>query len=170
MTSTLPQDLASGATEILELYRAENMMIATAESCTGGLIAASLTEIAGSSDVVDRGFVTYSNEAKNEAIGVDMALIEAHGAVSAEVATAMATGALAHSRADAAVAVTGVAGPGGGSAEKPVGLVFIGGARLGQSPLVERHVFDGDRSGVRHATVLTAFDVLRKLLDLQRIG
>ena len=154
MTSTLSKSLTERATAILELYRVQNLMIATAESCTGGLIAASLTEIAGSSDVVDRGFVTYSNEAKNEAIGVDMSLIETHGAVSAEVATAMAAGALAHSRADAAVAVTGIAGPGGGTAEKPVGLVFIGGARLGQTPLVERHVFDGDRCQVRQDTVV----------------
>ena len=115
MTFTISEGLADRATEILDLYRAQNLMIAAAESCTGGLIAASLTEIAGSSDVVDRGFVTYSNEAKNEAIGVDMALIKAHGAVSAEVATAMAAGALTHSRADTAVAVTGIAGPGGGT-------------------------------------------------------
>jgi nicotinamide-nucleotide amidase len=170
VTSTLSKSLTERATAILDLYRVQNLMIATAESCTGGLIAASLTEIAGSSDVVDRGFVTYSNEAKNDAIGVDMSLIETHGAVSAEVATAMAAGALAHSRADAAVAVTGIAGPGGGTAEKPVGLVFIGGARLGQTPLVERHVFDGDRSQVRQDTVLRAFDVLEQLTKLQRTG
>ncbi len=145
-------------------------MIATAESCTGGLIAACLTDIAGSSSVVDRGFVTYSNEAKNESIGVDMALIEAHGAVSREVAGAMASGALVHSRADAAVAVTGIAGPGGGTKDKPVGLVFVGGARLGQPPLVERHVFDGDRSAVRHKTVLAAFALLQKLTTLKNTG
>lgn len=166
MTFTLSEGLADRATAILDLYRAQNLMIAAAESCTGGLIAASLTEIAGSSDVVDRGFVTYSNEAKNEAIGVDMALIKAHGAVSAEVATAMAAGALTHSRADTAVAVTGIAGPGGGTTEKPVGLVFIGGARLGHRPLVERHIFDGDRNQVRYATVLRAFDVLEQLTKL----
>ena len=166
MTFTLSEGLADRATAILDLYRAQNLMIAAAESCTGGLIAASLTEIAGSSDVVDRGFVTYSNEAKNEAIGVDMALSKAHGAVSAEVATAMAAGALTHSRADTAVAVTGIAGPGGGTTEKPVGLVFIGGARLGHRPLVERHIFDGDRNQVRYATVLRAFDVLEQLTKL----
>lgn len=170
MSSTFPTDLTRRATAILDLFRSKKLMIATAESCTGGLIAACLTEIAGSSDVVDRGFVTYSNEAKNEAIGVDMALIEAHGAVSSEVAGAMAAGALAHSRADAAVAVTGIAGPGGGTDEKPVGLVFIGGARLGQPPLSERHVFDGDRSAVRHATVLKAFDVLEQLTTSNRSG
>ena len=166
MTFTLSEGLADRAAAILDLYRAQNLMIAAAESCTGGLIAASLTEIAGSSDVVDRGFVTYSNEAKNEAIGVDMALIKAHGAVSAEVATAMAAGALTHSRADTAVAVTGIAGPGGGTTEKPVGLGFIGGARLGHRPLVERHIFDGDRNQVRYATVLRAFDVLEQLTKL----
>ena len=166
MTFTLSEGLADRATAILDLYRAQNLMIAAAESCTGGLIAASLTEIAGSSDVVDRGFVTYSNEAKNEAIGVDMALIKAYGAVSAEVATAMAAGALTHSRADTAVAVTGIAGPGGGTTEKPVGLVFIGGARLGHRPLVERHIFDGDRNQVRYATVLRAFDVLEQFTKL----
>ena len=166
MTFTISEGLADRATAILDLYRTQNLMIAAAESCTGGLIAASLTEIAGSSDVVDRGFVTYSNEAKNEAIGVDMALIKAHGAVSAEVATAMAAGALTHSRADTAVAVTGIAGPGGGTTDKPLGLVFIGGARLGHCPLVERHIFDGDRNQVRYATVLRAFDVLEQLTKL----
>jgi nicotinamide-nucleotide amidase len=170
VSETLPTDLSTRATEILDLYRSENMMIATAESCTGGLITACLTEIAGSSAVVERGFVTYSNEAKNEAIGVDMALIEAHGAVSGEVVQAMASGALAHSRADAAVAVTGIAGPGGGTADKPVGLVYIGGARLGQPPLVERHIFKGDRSTVRHDTVLAAFAVLQRLTELNRSG
>ena len=99
-----------------------------------------------------------------------MALIETHGAVSGEVAGAMASGALAHSRADATVSVTGIAGPGGGSDEKPVGLVFIGGARLGQTPLVERHIFDGDRAKVRHDTVLAAFDMLEKLTTLARSG
>lgn len=170
MTTTLSNQLASRATAILNLYRSHNLMIATAESCTGGLIAASLTEIAGSSQVVDRGFVTYSNEAKNEVIGVDMSLIEVHGAVSSQVATAMATGALAQSRADVAVAVTGIAGPGGGTTEKPVGLVFIGAARLGQPPLTERHVFGGDRSQVRHETVLAAFNLLEQLTKLQRSG
>src|SRR5262249_45856777 len=128
------------------LYRQRGWMIATAESCTGGLIAATLTEIAGSSDVVDRGFVTYSNEAKSDLLGVPATLIAEHGAVSAEVASAMAAGALNRSRAAIAVAVTGIAGPGGGSPEKPVGLVYIGLARRDQpEPSVERHVFDGRR-------------------------
>lgn len=156
--------IAARAEALLNLYRDKGLMIAMAESCTGGMIAASLTDIAGSSAVVERGFVTYSNAAKHEAVGVDMALIETHGAVSEAVATAMAAGALRHSRADAAVSVTGVAGPGGGTHMKPVGLVFIGGARLGGgAPVVERHFFDGDRAAIRRATVLAAFDLLEKL-------
>ena len=158
--------LLSQAEVLLESYRCAGLTIATAESCTGGLVAGCLTEIPGSSDVFERGFVTYSNDAKHESIGVDRALIEAHGAVSEAVAAAMAAGALKNSRADAAVSVTGIAGPGGGTAAKPVGLVFIGGARRGgRAPLVERHVFDGDRAAVRRAAVLAAFEVLEKLAD-----
>ena len=146
---------------LLDLYRKRGWMIATAESCTGGLIAATLTEIAGSSDVVDRGFVTYSNEAKSDLIGVPAELIRQHGAVSEEVAAAMAEGALTRSRAAVAVAVTGIAGPGGGSAEKPVGLVYIGLKTRDQAqPLVERHVFEGRRHEVRLQTVVRAIDLL----------
>jgi len=142
---------------LLDLYRRRGWMIATAESCTGGLIAATLTEIA----VVDRGFVTYSNEAKSDLLGVPAELITTHGAVSAEVAAAMAVGSLMHSRAAVSVAVTGIAGPGGGSAEKPVGLVYIGLARRDQAnPTVERHVFDGRRHEVRLQTVVRAIDLL----------
>jgi nicotinamide-nucleotide amidase len=146
---------------LLDLYRRHGWMIATAESCTGGLIAATLTEIAGSSDVVDRGFVTYSNEAKTDLLDVPATLIAQHGAVSSEVARAMALGALAHSRASVSIAVTGIAGPGGGSAEKPVGLVFIGRAQRGQpEPLIERHLFDGRRHEIRLQTVVRAIDLL----------
>lgn len=148
------------AAALLEHYRDRGWRIATAESCTGGLIAAALTHVPGSSDVMDRGFVTYSNEAKTEMLGVDPALIAAHGAVSQQVAAAMAEGALARSLADAAVAVTGVAGPGGGSAEKPVGTVWFGCARRGQSAQTERHVFPGSRADVRAATVVRAFELL----------
>lgn len=163
-----PSDMIDRATALLNLYHDKGLMLATAESCTGGLIMACLTAIAGSSATVERGFVTYSNEAKNEAIGVDMNMINTHGAVSEPVAGAMALGALAHSRADAAVSVTGVAGPGGGTPEKPVGLVYIGGARLGtRQPYVERHLFEGDRNDVRHATVLAAFAMLEKLANHQ---
>src|ERR1700709_1396186 len=123
---------------VLASCRAGGFRLATAESCTGGLIAAALTAIAGSSDVVDRGFVTYSNDAKNQMIGVPMPLIEAFGAVSEEVARAMAEGTLARSRAAIAISVTGVAGPGGGSPDKPVGLVCFGLASTGKTPVVER--------------------------------
>src|SRR5262249_53163778 len=114
------------ARAVLDACRAHGIMLTTAESCTGGMIAAALTDIPGSSDVVDRGFVTYSNEAKMEMVGVRHATLAAHGAVSRETAVEMAAGALAHSRAGIALSVTGIAGPGGGSAEKPVGLVWFG--------------------------------------------
>lgn len=117
--------LTDQARALIDRARAKDIRVTTAESCTGGLIASLLTEIPGSSDVVERGFVTYSNEAKTEMLGVPAKLIRAHGAVSREVAIAMAEGALGRSRAQLAVAVTGIAGPGGGSAQKPVGLVYI---------------------------------------------
>jgi nicotinamide-nucleotide amidase len=125
----MTEDILTLAAEVLERARASGLMIATAESCTGGLVAGALTAIAGSSDVFERGFVTYSNEAKEEMLGIDPALIAAHGAVSAEVAIAMAACALRQSRAQLSVAITGVAGPGGGSAEKPVGLVHFAAAK-----------------------------------------
>ena len=156
-------EVRAEAIALLAALRAAGLMAATAESCTGGLIAGALTEIAGSSDVVDRGFVTYSNEAKTEMLGVPAALIVAHGAVSEEVARAMAEGALARSRAGVTVAVTGVAGPGGGSAEKPVGTVWFGAARRGGETVSERRVFPGDRSAVREATVRYAFEVLGRV-------
>ena len=148
------------ATDVLARCRAAGLLLATAESCTGGLVAACLTEIAGSSDVVDRGFVTYSNEAKLELLGVAAATLAAKGAVSAETASEMLAGALARSRADLAVAITGIAGPGGGSAEKPVGLVFIGVQRREQPATVERHVFPGDRAAVREASLRRALGLL----------
>ena len=156
-----PQRLISTAETLLATLRARKLMIATAESCTGGLIAGVLTEIAGSSDVVERGFVTYSNEAKMELIGVPEALLAAHGAVSREVALAMAAGALEHSRADVSVAVTGVAGPGGGSAAKPVGLVHVVAQRRWQAA-VHRECRFGDigRHEIRIATIETAFDMI----------
>ena len=157
----LPGQTLRDAESLLAACRSKGIMLATAESCTGGLIAAALTAIAGSSDVVDRGFVTYSNEAKNQMIGVPMPLIEAHGAVSEDVARAMAAGALERSRADIAVSVTGVAGPGGGSADKPVGLVCFGLAQRGQPTASERVVFPGDRAAIRAATVAHAFNLIR---------
>lgn len=148
------------AEAVLTRCREKKLMIATAESCTGGLIAGALTDIAGSSDVVERGFVTYSNRAKTEMLGVPAALIASHGAVSDEVARAMAAGAVAHAPIDLAVAVTGIAGPGGGSAEKPVGLVHFGVARKGKQVRSEHHVFPGDRGGIRRATVERALELL----------
>ncbi len=148
------------AEALLAVYRARGRRLATAESCTGGLIAATLTAIAGSSDVVECGFVTYSNGAKTAMLGVPGALIARVGAVSEAVAAAMAEGALARSEADAAVAVTGVAGPGGGSAEKPVGLVWFGCARRGQPSHTAREIFAGDRAEVRRATVARALAML----------
>lgn len=147
------------AEAVLSGLRASAWKIATAESCTGGLIAACLTAIAGSSDVVDRGFVTYSNAAKTAMLGVDAGLIVAVGAVSEQVARAMAQGALARSDADIAVSVTGVAGPGGGSADKPVGLVWFGLA-TNSGVRSERMVFSGDRSAVRAATVVHALQMV----------
>lgn len=152
------------AEDLLALLRAKGRMVATAESCTGGLIAALLTEIPGSSDVVERGFVTYSNAAKCESIGVDAALIEQHGAVSAEVAAAMAKGALTHSRADIAVAVTGVAGPGGGTATKPVGLVHLACAsREGRLEKSVLRLGDKGRDNVRLASVREALRLIRDM-------
>jgi nicotinamide-nucleotide amidase len=137
---------------LAQALRARGLTMATAESCTGGLIAGACTEVSGSSDWFERGFVTYSNAAKTELLGVPMALIEQHGAVSEPVARAMAAGAVAHSPAPLALAVTGVAGPSGGSAEKPVGTVWFGWATPA-GVFTEHQRFDGDRSAVRQATV-----------------
>ncbi len=148
------------AERVLDTCRARGWRIATAESCTGGLLAAALTAIPGSSDVVERGFVTYSNEAKSELLGVPQATIARFGAVSAEVAEAMAKGALARAPIDLAVAVTGIAGPGGGSAQKPVGLVVFGLARRGGALKSERRIFPGDRGAVREKALLAALELL----------
>ncbi len=161
---TFPGPLIAKAEALLEVYRRAGLKIATAESCTGGLIAGCLTEIPGASDVVERGFLTYSNEAKHDLLGVPMALIRAHGAVGAEVAEAMAAGALERSAADAVVSATGIAGPGGATADKPVGLVYLGAARRGLAPMHQRHVFAGERGAVRLAAVEAALDLLRRVL------
>lgn len=155
-------EFVSEAERLLADLRARGLRLVTAESCTGGLIAGLLTEIAGSSDVVERGFVTYSNDAKVESIGVPRALIEAHGAVSAEVARAMAEGALAHARADVAIAVTGIAGPGGGSPEKPVGLVHLAASRHDAPTLsIEVRLGDIGRHAIRMETVREALRLVR---------
>jgi nicotinamide-nucleotide amidase len=148
------------AEAVLAACRAQRLGLATAESCTGGLVAAALTDIAGSSDVVERGFVTYSNAAKSDLLGVPPELIADHGAVSAEVARAMAAGALAKAPVDLAVAVTGIAGPGGGSATKPVGLVWFGIGRRGGTIDSENRVFPGDRAAVRLAATRRALELL----------
>lgn len=149
----LPARTLEKASRVLEVLRARGWMLATAESCTGGLIAAALTHVAGSSDVVDRAFVTYSNAAKTGMLGVPEALIAEHGAVSEAVALAMAEGAIARSGADVAISVTGIAGPGGGSVEKPVGLVWFGRALRGGGSAAYRQVFKGDRAEVRARAV-----------------
>lgn len=158
-------ELREAADHALSACRRKGLRLVTAESCTGGLIAAALTAISGSSDVVDRTFVTYSNEAKREMIGVPWDAILGHGAVSEPVARAMASGALARSNAQIAVSVTGVAGPGGGSAEKPVGLVHFAAVRSGQEPLAERHVFPGDRDNIRRLATLTALAMVSSLAE-----
>ncbi len=145
------------------LLQNKSWMLATAESCTGGLIAAACTDLAGSSNWFERGFVTYSNAAKTELLGVPAALIEQHGAVSEPVVRAMAAGALAHSHAQVAVAVTGVAGPSGGSVEKPVGTVWLAWATP-VGVISERQHFAGDRAAVRSATVQHAFTRLAEIL------
>ncbi|GJD44670.1 Nicotinamide-nucleotide amidohydrolase PncC [Methylobacterium cerastii] len=156
--------LLARATALVAAYAKAGTRIATAESCTGGLVAGLLTAVPGSSAVVERGFVTYSNEAKSEAIGVPAELIEAHGAVSEAVARAMADGALAASRADVAVAITGIAGPGGGSAAKPVGLVHFGLATRGGVHHLERRYGDLGRAEIRRRAVLDALDLLESAL------
>lgn len=158
-------EIMSLVAQLSDKAREKAVMIATAESCTGGLIAASITSLAGSSAVFERGFATYSNEAKNELLGVSQETLEQHGAVSEPTAAMMVTGALANSRADIAVSVTGVAGPGGGSAEKPVGLVYIGYGARDAAPIVKRHIFDGDREAIRRETVLTALTYIDALID-----
>jgi nicotinamide-nucleotide amidase len=156
-----PDDLIEQALRIITHFSARSLMVSTAESCTGGLVSALLTEIAGSSAVVDRGFVTYSNEAKQDLLGVPAAVLAAHGAVSEPTARAMAEGALARSRAHVTVAITGVAGPGGGSAEKPVGLVHFGCARRGgETQTIEKRFGDLGRTQVRRAALLCALDLL----------
>lgn len=154
------------AEDLLARCRAQHAMLATAESCTGGLIAATLTEIAGSSDVVERGYVTYSNEAKIYALGVPAEIVTGHGAVSEPVARAMAEGCLRKSNAHIAIACTGIAGPGGGSAEKPVGLVHIAVAGQGQETMHQRMTYGNiGRSAVRTATVEDALNLAGEMLE-----
>jgi nicotinamide-nucleotide amidase len=160
------QAIRDGAAALLDLCKAKRLMVATAESCTGGLVAGALTEIAGSSAVVDRGFVTYTNEAKQQMLGVALDTLKQHGAVSRETAEAMANGVLAHAPADLAVSITGIAGPGGGSAEKPVGLVhFAAASRSGRLIHHEARYGDIGRSAVRRLSVLQALSMLHELAE-----
>lgn len=156
----LNDEITQKAEDLLAACQKNGLMVATAESCTGGLIAGALTAVAGSSSVVERGFVTYSNEAKNELLGVPLETIQRVGAVSPETAIAMAEGALTNAPVDLTVAVTGVAGPGGGSPEKPVGTVQIASARKGKSTVTHEFHFDGDRDSVREQTVIAALEMM----------
>lgn len=159
-----PPDIEETAARIIADFSAKGLMVVTAESCTGGLIAGALTDIAGSSAVVDRGLVTYTNEAKSDILGVSTETLKAFGAVSRETALEMAAGALKASRAQLSVAVTGIAGPGGGSAAKPVGLVHLAaGHRDGQILHREMHYGDIGRSAVRLAALRTAFEMLEEI-------
>jgi nicotinamide-nucleotide amidase len=154
----------AAAVRVLDAFRARGLKLATAESCTGGLVAGALTDIAGSSDVVDCAFVTYSNEAKEALLGVPPATLEQHGAVSAETAAAMADGALAKSQADVTVAITGIAGPGGGSKQKPVGLVHFAAARRDGRRLARvRRYGNIGRRRVRERSVAEALQLLERL-------
>jgi nicotinamide-nucleotide amidase len=158
------QTLIIEAQNLLSLLRQKAYRVATAESCTGGLVSALLTAIPGSSDVVDRGFVTYSNEAKQEMLGVSPDVIVEHGAVSAACAKAMAIGALKHSHADIAVSITGIAGPGGGSADKPVGLVFFAVATAQSCEAFEMRFGPKSRDAIREKSVHKALELLRLAL------
>ncbi|WP_028035693.1 CinA family protein [Chelativorans sp. J32] len=157
------------AREVIEAFEQRSLKIATAESCTGGMVGAALTDIAGSSTVFERGFITYSNEAKMELLGVSEQTLAAHGAVSAETAQEMAAGALDHSLADVAVSITGIAGPAGGTAEKPVGLVWFGLAVKGTPPMAEKRQFpDLGRASIRQESATTALQLLLGAAQLVR--
>ena len=158
-------DVTAAATRVLDLCRARGLKVATAESCTGGLVAGALTDIAGSSDVFDRGFVTYSNEAQQEILGVPPATLTKQGAVSAETAAAMAQGTLARSRADLAVAVTGIAGPDGGSADKPVGLVHFAAATHHDLIAREKRFGEIGRAEIRRQSVQEALTLLAEMTE-----
>jgi nicotinamide-nucleotide amidase len=158
--SDLPADLVELAKEVLAAAKDQEKRIVTAESCTGGLLGACLTAHAGSSQVVEGGFITYSNESKSRLLGVPRDAIADHGAVSDIVASAMAEGALAQTSADMAVSITGIAGPGGGTKEKPVGLVYMALARTATDALGKRYIFAGTRADIRRAAVGAALELL----------
>ncbi|MBV9557094.1 MAG: CinA family protein [Pseudolabrys sp.] len=164
MTATLDDDIVQAAKDLLAICKEKNLLVATAESCTAGLVAGTLTEVPGTSSILDRGYVTYSNEAKHEMLGVSHETLKAHGAVSRQAAEAMVRGALGHSRVDIAVSVTGIAGPDGGSEAKPVGLVhFAAATRSGKLLHAEKRYGAIGRSEVRKESVLQAFKMLHEL-------
>lgn len=162
MSYVFPDTINEKAKTLIDLCRERDIRLSTIESCTGGLLSGCLTDISGSSDVVDRGFVTYSNEAKHEEVGVSLKSLMDFGAVSDVVAREMCAGALTRSRIGAAASLTGIAGPGGATDDKPVGLVFIGIATKSQAPIAHRYVFEGDRQEVRTAAVIEALELLTK--------
>ena len=160
MKYTFPEVLDEKARALVELCRARGVRLSTIESCTGGLLGGCLTDIPGASDIFDRGFITYSNQAKHEEVGVSIELLESFGAVSAEVAREMCAGALTRDGIGAAASITGIAGPGGATPGKPVGLVYIGIATSLAPPVAHRYVFAGDRQEVRTVAVAEALDLL----------
>jgi nicotinamide-nucleotide amidase len=162
----LDQDIVEAAKNLLDICKRKNLLIATAESCTAGLVAGTLTEVPGTSSILDRGFITYSNEAKHEMLGVPRDILARYGAVSPQTAEAMARGVLGRSRVHLAVSVTGIAGPDGGSAEKPVGLVFFACASRGGHIIAsEQRYGDLGRDKVRKQSVLQAFKMLHELAE-----
>ena len=162
----LDDDIVEAAKNLLAICKRKNLLVATAESCTAGLVAGTLTEIPGVSSILDRGYITYSNEAKHEMLGVPRDVLDTHGAVSAQTAEAMVRGVLGRSRVHLAVSVTGIAGPDGGSEKKPVGLVFFGaGTRGGKLVSVEKRYGDIGRDKVRKQSVLQAFRLLHDLAE-----
>ena len=160
-----PDELLQQAAKALDLAKAGNVRIATAETCTAGLVSSCLTSVPGASKVFERGFVLYHDSAKATGLGVPESIARTHGAVSAEVTKGLAEGALAHSTAGVAVAVTGYAGPGGGNVKNPVGTVYVAAARKDADTIVERHLFSGDRDSVRTQAVAAALAVLVRVLS-----
>ena len=165
MIRVFSSELLVDAGKVIDVCRKSGLKIATVESCTGGLLAGALTSISGSSEVLERGFITYSNAAKSEQVGVPNVLIEVHGAVSEKVARAMAEGGVAQSQANLAIAVTGIAGPDGGTVDKPVGLVHLAGALVGRETLHFSQVFSGDRDDVRVGSVLAGLGLLHSMVE-----
>lgn len=162
----LDDDIVEAAERLLDICKHKNLTVATVESCTAGLVAGTLTEVPGTSSILDRGFITYSNRAKQDMVGVSAGTLKAHGAVSRETAEEMVRGALEHAPVDLAVSVTGIAGPDGGSAEKPVGLVhFAAASRSGQFAQAERRFGNIGRSEIRKQSVLQAFRMLHDLAE-----